>query len=87
MPTSLSNLPFARVSLGLPTALWDVTPTGDYNADNRRGADYADSLVVFMREADMPSLLGQVIKAMGQSHQWSGVEAGFTHRLAVALTT
>lgn len=87
MPASLSDLPFARVHLGLPTVLWDVAPTSDYEADNRRGADYAETLVAFMREAEMPSLLGQVIKAMGKSGQWSGVEVGFTHRLAIALTT
>lgn len=78
----LSDLPFVREVTGLPTQLWVATPTGAWAADNATGHGYADVLLAYIEATGNLTLLGFVVKAIGQSGQWSGIEAGFFHRLA-----
>lgn len=80
MPTQIQNDP-SVASVAASFMLMPVA-SGDYGADNRKGADHADSMIAFIRDADVPSLLGHVIKAAGASGRWGGVEIGFAHRLA-----
>ncbi|WP_426050362.1 hypothetical protein [Brevundimonas sp. SL161] len=80
MPTQTQNNPsvasLAASFMAMPAA------SGDYAADNRQGHGHADALIEVMRDAEVPGLLGHVIKAVGASGRWSGVEIGFAHRLA-----
>lgn len=80
---AIADLPFTHAKLGVPTRLWVVQPTKDWAADNETGRRYAESLLNCIREHEMSSLLGQVVKAMKQSDTgWTGIEVGFFHRLA-----
>lgn len=79
---ALSTLPFVTVRMGQPTALWIVSPTGDWAADNAQGAAYADDLLAHMFANDNPSLLGMVCKEITARGHWTGIEVGFFQHIA-----
>jgi len=78
----LSELPFVVSIKGMAVSLWEPVTTGVWGTDNEAGRNHADALIEVIRAHDAPPLLGQVVKALGRSGRWSGVEVGFTQRLA-----
>ena len=77
---AISALPFTKDGDVGAIHYWAVEPTGDWCADTTTGRDYADALLVVMREHESPGLLAWVVKAMPPI--LDGVQAGFLHAIA-----
>lgn len=80
--TDLAALPFVTVRMGQPTALWRVSASGDWTADNALGREYAEALLAHMFANDNPTLLGMVCREITSRGAWTGVEVGFFQHIA-----
>lgn len=67
-----SILPFASGA-----DYWPDAATGDYAADCRTGRERALAVVDAIQGGVGTSLLGHVVRAIGVTGAWSGVEVGF----------
>lgn len=75
-----------RLSFVAPADMWAVVESGDWAADNRQGAQFANELLSYMKEdPNRVPMLGHVIRDMVSKSRFGAVEIGFIHRLAVAI--
>lgn len=86
---SFSDIPFdGRLSFVANADMWSVVESGDWAADNRTGAKFANELLGYMREdTNRVPMLGHVIRDMVQKGQFGPIEIGFVHRLATVISS
>lgn len=81
---SLSALPFVDCQAGRPARLWAVQESGDWSTDCSIGREHGHALIAFMAADGNTQQLGHVIRAIGQTGKWTGVEVGFCQAIADA---
>lgn len=78
----ISSLPFVQY----PGKYWVVEATGDYMADNMRGAEYAHAAIAAMEATQFTPLLGWIVDGMIKSGEYNGVVIGFMHAISEIVT-
>jgi hypothetical protein len=67
---------------GTTTSFWNVAPTGDWTSDNEIGRCHADDCVAYIQETGNQAVLGAVVRSMIAAGRYTGIEAGFSARIA-----
>lgn len=74
MKHSLSVFSFVKALPDGTVLIWHVNPTGDWEADYKKGQTYGQDFVAKMKTRS-PGLLGQIARAMPR--EFTAVEYGF----------
>jgi hypothetical protein len=85
MVESVGNHLPAFTCLGDRIDLWPDSPGLTYAEQNAEGHERAEQLLQLMRRTDGPAILGHVVEAIMERGNYSGVEVGFFHVLAITL--
>lgn len=80
------SLPFTEKHKNGTFKLWNPQPSGDYDADTRKGAEFFKQLHTHIASNDDHLAVSYVLQSMVSGGSVSGVEVGFCHALSVSLT-